>query len=401
MIYDIAVVGGGIVGASAAYKLSLKHPDAKIVLLEKEGRLAPHQTGRNSGVIHSGIYYKPGSYKAKNCFDGRKQLVAFAQEHGVDYDVCGKIILAITDEEIPGMDKIFERGIENKTEGIKKLDAKEIKDYEPYAVGVAGIHVPPTGIIDFVGATQKLGELFRANKNNEIRYSAEVKAITNHENIVELTTKTETIKAGHVVFCGGLQADRLAEMEGIKLDMKIVPFRGDYYELSLEARKKVNNLIYPVPNPKYPFLGVHLTRMTDGVIECGPNAVFSFAREGYKKTSFNFKDTIDALTYKGTLKMFSQHWRNGINEQRRAFSKKLFLQALQHLIPSLKMEDIEPGRCGVRAQALDSNGEMIDDFYMVNGQNSIHVLNAPSPAATACLAIADEIVSRFEKGFSK
>jgi len=401
MNYDIAIVGGGIVGVSAAYKLSIKHPDAKIVLLEKEEHLAPHQTGRNSGVIHSGIYYKPGSYKAKNCLDGRKQLVAFAQEHGVDHDVCGKIIMAVTDEEISGMDKIFERGLANKTEGIKKLTASEIKEYEPHALGVAGIHVPPTGIIDFVGATKKIGELFEAIDGNEICYNAEIKSIRNIENTVELTTKNKVIKTGHVVFCGGLQADRLAEMEGIKLDMKIVPFRGDYYELSVDAREKVNNLIYPVPNPKYPFLGVHLTRMTDGVIECGPNAVFSFHREGYKKTSFNFKDTIDALSYKGTLKMFSQHWRNGINEQRRAFSKKLFLKALQGLIPSLKMDDIEPGRCGVRAQALDSNGEMIDDFYMVNGQNSIHVLNAPSPAATACLSIADEIVNRFEKDFSK
>jgi L-2-hydroxyglutarate oxidase len=397
MDYDIVVVGGGIVGSATAYKLSLKLPNSSIALIDKEARLAYHQTGRNSGVIHSGIYYKPGSYKAKNCLDGRKQLVAFAETFKVKHDVCGKIILATKKEEINALDRIFERGIENQTEGISKVSQEHIKDFEPLAEGVAAIHVPCTGIIDFKEATNRMGELFLSKSQNKIHFATEVLKVQNAEEGVTLKTSHGEIRSKKVIYCGGLQADRLAKLEGISLDMKIVPFRGDYYELTEKARGKVKNLIYPVPNPEFPFLGVHLTRMTDGTVECGPNAVFSFHREGYTKTAFNAADAIDALTYKGTRKMFAEHWKNGINEQRRAFSKKLFLKALQGLIPTLKMEDIEPGRCGIRAQALDGEGKLVDDFYMVNGQHSIHVLNAPSPAATACLAIADEIIKRFEK----
>jgi L-2-hydroxyglutarate oxidase len=396
MIYDIAVVGGGIIGTATAYKLSLKFPDSRIVLLEKESKLAYHQTGRNSGVIHSGIYYKPGSYKAKNCLDGRKQLVKFAQENEVAHDVCGKIILATKEEEIAGLEKIFARGIENRTEGIRKIGPEEIKELEPLAEGVAAIHVPCTGIIDFKGATRKMGELFLTNEHNEIRYGVQVNGIKNKDNETELTTNEGKVLCNRVIFCGGLQADRLAKMEGLDPRMKVVPFRGDYYELAESSKHKVKNLIYPVPNPEFPFLGVHLTRMTDGTVECGPNAVFSFDREGYSKTSVNVTDALDALTYSGTLKLFAKHWRNGINEQRRAFSKSLFLKALQGLIPSLTMNDLAPGRCGIRAQALAPDGTLIDDFHMINGRRSIHVLNAPSPAATACLSIADEIITRFE-----
>lgn len=397
MKYDSVVVGGGIVGAATAYKLSLKYPNDKIALIDKEGRLAYHQTGRNSGVVHSGIYYKPGSYKANNCLNGRKQLVAFAEAFKVKHDVCGKIILATKEEELPALEKIFKRGIENQTEGISRINKDQIKDFEPSAKGVAAIHVPCTGIIDFKGATQRMGELFLSKAQNQIHYDTEVIKVQNSEEEVVLITNQGGIHTKKVIYCGGLQADRLAKLEGISLDMKIVPFRGDYYELTKEASSKVKNLVYPVPNPEFPFLGVHLTRMTDGTIECGPNAVFSFDREGYSKTSFNAADAIDALTYKGTLKMFAQHWKNGINEQRRAFSKKLFLKALQGLIPSLEMSDLKPGRCGIRAQALNINGKLVDDFYMVNGPHSVHVLNAPSPAATACLAIADEIINRFQK----
>lgn len=242
-----------------------------------------------------------------------------------------------------------------------------------------------------------MGELFLSKNQNEIHYNTEVIQVQNTAEEVVLRTNRREIRAKKVIYCGGLQADRLAKLEGITLDIKIVPFRGDYYELTKEASGKVKNLIYPVPNPEFPFLGVHLTRMTDGTIECGPNAVFSFAREGYTTTSFNVKDTIDALAFKGTRKMFAQHWKNGINEQRRAFSKKMFLKALQGLIPSLEMSDLEPGRCGIRAQALEGSGKLVDDFHLVNGPHSIHVLNAPSPAATACLAIADEIIDRFQK----
>lgn len=397
MEYDIVIVGGGIVGTATAYKLSLKYPDDKIALFDKEERLAYHQTGRNSGVIHSGIYYTPGSYKAKNCSIGRKQLVAFAETFKVKHDVCGKIILATKKEELPALEKIFKRGVENRIEGITKLNTDQIKDFEPLATGVAAIHVPCTGIIDFKDATQRMGELFLSKNQNEIHYNTEVIQVQNTAEEVVLRTNRREIRAKKVIYCGGLQADRLAKLEGITLDIKIVPFRGDYYELTKEASGKVKNLIYPVPNPEFPFLGVHLTRMTDGTIECGPNAVFSFAREGYTTTSFNVKDTIDALAFKGTRKMFAQHWKNGINEQRRAFSKKMFLKALQGLIPSLEMSDLEPGRCGIRAQALEGSGKLVDDFHLVNGPHSIHVLNAPSPAATACLAIADEIIDRFQK----
>ena len=324
MEYDIVIVGGGIVGTATAYKLSLKYPDDKIALFDKEERLAYHQTGRNSGVIHSGIYYTPGSYKAKNCSIGRKQLVAFAETFKVKHDVCGKIILATKKEELPALEKIFKRGVENRIEGITKLNTDQIKDFEPLATGVAAIHVPCTGIIDFKDATQRMGELFLSKNQNEIHYNTEVIQVQNTAEEVVLRTNRREFRAKKVIYCGGLQADRLAKLEGITLDIKIVPFRGDYYELTKEASGKVKNLIYPVPNPEFPFLGVHLTRMTDGTIECGPNAVFSFAREGYTTTSFNVKDTIDALAFKGTRKMFVQHWKNGINEQRRAFSKKMF-----------------------------------------------------------------------------
>lgn len=397
MNFDIAVVGGGIVGSATAYKLSLKFPNYNIAILDKEERLAYHQTGRNSGVIHSGIYYKPGSYKATNCLDGRKQLVAFAETFKVKHDVCGKIILATKNEELPALDRIFERGIQNQTEGISKVSQEQIKDFEPLAEGVAAIHVPCTGIIDYVETTERFGELFLSKSQNKVFYKTEVLHVENNTEGAILKTSKGEIRSKKVIYCGGLQADRLAKLESISLDMKIVPFRGDYYELTEEARNKVKNLIYPVPNPEFPFLGVHLTRMTDGTIECGPNAVFSFHREGYTKTAFNAADAIDALSYKGTRKMFAEHWKNGVTEQRRAFSKKLFLKALQGLIPALTLDDIKPGRCGIRAQALDSSGKLVDDFYMVNGPHSIHVINAPSPAATACLAIADEILTRFEK----
>lgn len=393
---EIAVVGGGIVGMATAYKLSLKYPKRKITVLEKESELAFHQTGRNSGVIHSGIYYKPGSYKAKNCRDGRRALVEFAQAYKVNHDVCGKIILATKNEELSTLDEIYERGQENQTEGITRISKDEIAEFEPLAKGVAAIHVACTGIIDYKGATQKMAELFLSKAHNEIKFNSKVLNLQNTNEGLEIYTSQGMVKAKKAIFCGGLQADRLAKMEGLELDLRIVPFRGDYYELTEEAQHKVKNLIYPVPNTDFPFLGVHLTRMTDGTTECGPNAVFSFDREGYSKTAFNLTDATNALGFKGTLKLFAQHWKNGLMEQKRAFSKTLFLKALQGLVPSLTMEDLEPGRCGIRAQAVDTEGKLLDDFYMVNGAHSVHVLNAPSPAATACLAIADEVIKRFE-----
>ncbi len=401
MTYDIAIVGGGIVGAATFYKLQSKFPDIKIILLEKETGLADHQTGHNSGVIHSGLYYKPGSLKAKNCIEGRHELVAFAKEHNIAHDVCGKVVVAVDESELPFMEKIYNIGLENKIEGLKKLTAEEVKQHEPFVESIGGLLVPCTGIIDFVAATKKMVELaLEQQGESKLCLEHEVKTIdkTNKDYSVIHTSKGE-YKAKNLVFCAGLQADRLAKKDGVDLKEKVVGFRGDYYELTSRGKEKVKHLIYPVPNPEFPFLGVHFTRMTNGDIECGPNAVFTFKREGYGKTDFSFRDTWDALTYKGTWKLFFKNMKFGINEYRRAFSKKLFLKTLQRLIPSLTMDDIEPGRAGVRALLLRQDGDTRDDFRIEYHGSSIHVLNAPSPAATASLAIGGYITAEAEKHF--
>ncbi len=400
MAFDIAVIGGGIVGAATLYKLQVKYPHLSIVLIEKMDKLADHQTGHNSGVIHSGLYYKPGSLKARNCIQGRKELVAFAKEHGIKHDVCGKVVVATDPSELPFMEKIFQTGLQNGIEGIRKLTAEEVKEYEPFVESIGGIHVPVTGIIDFRGATEKMVELALAiNPNSELRLNTEVTDVKKMASSSIIQTNKGDVEARYLVFCAGLQADRLAKKDGIKLKEKVVGFRGDYYELTDQAKHKVKNLIYPVPNPDFPFLGVHFTRMTDGEIECGPNAVFTFKREGYGKTDFSFRDTWDALTYKGTWKLFFKNMSFGINEYRRAFSKKLFLKTLQRMIPSLTMDDIKPGRAGVRALLLAQDGDTRDDFRIEYHGNSIHVLNAPSPAATASLAIGGYIAEEVEKHF--
>ncbi len=392
MTFDIAIVGGGIVGAATLYKLQKKNPNLTIVLLEKEKELAHHQTGHNSGVIHSGLYYKPGSLKAKNCFDGRHELVAFAKEHGIMYDICGKVIVATDAKELPNLDRIFESGVQNNIEGIKKITAAEVKEIEPFVECIAGILVPCTGIIDFKGATVKMVELALAlNKESEIRLDTEFISVEKTTNCSIIQTNKEPIQAKYIVYCAGLQADRLAKKDGVKLKEQVVPFRGDYYELAEHAKHKVKNLIYPVPDPNFPFLGVHFTRMVDGSVECGPNAVFSFKREGYNRTDFSLRDTWESLTYGGTWKLFLSNIKYGIDEYRRAFSKRLFLKSLQRMIPSLTMEDIQPARAGVRAQLLSQNGDTRDDFRIEHHDNSVHVLNAPSPAATASLAIGNYI----------
>ena len=400
MTYDIAVIGGGIVGAATFYKLQERNPNIKIALIEKEDILSDHQTGHNSGVIHSGLYYKPGSLKAKNCIQGRHELVAFAKEHKIDHDVCGKVVVATDEKELPYMDKIFNTGIENQIEGIEKITGDQVKDIEPFCESIGGIWVPCTGIIDFRGATNKMAELALAKQAESNMYLGyEVIDIINGEEYSEVVTNKGNIKAINLIFCAGLQADRLARKDGVKLKEKVVGFRGDYYELTDQAKHKVKNLIYPVPNPDFPFLGVHFTRMTDGEIECGPNAVFTFKREGYGKTDFSLKDSWDALTYGGTWKLFFKNMKFGINEYRRAFSKRLFLKTLQRMIPELTMEDIKPGRSGVRALLLSQDGDTRDDFRIEYHGNSIHVLNAPSPAATASLAIGGYIADIAEKQF--
>jgi L-2-hydroxyglutarate oxidase len=400
MTYDVAIIGGGIVGAATFYKLQRKNPNLKIVLIEKMNQLADHQTGHNSGVIHSGLYYKPGSLKARNCIQGRHELVAFAKEYGIKHDICGKVVVATDPSELPNMEKVFQTGLENKIEGIEKITVDQVKEHEPHVESIGGIWVPCTGIIDFRGATEKMAELALAmNSESSMRLGEEVIGIEKGEESSTVVTNKNKYTAKYLVFCAGLQADRLAKKDGVDLKEKVVGFRGDYYELTEEAKYKVKNLIYPIPNPDFPFLGVHFTRMTDGEIECGPNAVFTFKREGYGKTDFSMRDTWDALTYGGTWKLFFNNMSFGINEYRRAFSKKLFLKTLQRMVPSLTMDDIKPGRAGVRALLLAQDGDTRDDFRIEYHGRSIHVLNAPSPAATASLAIGGYIAEEAEKHF--
>jgi len=399
--FDIAIVGGGIVGAATMYKIQQAYPDLNIVLFEKEKEFAAHQTGHNSGVIHSGLYYRPGSYRANLCVAGRRELVKFAQEHKITHDVCGKVVAVQKESELPYLEKIYQNGIANGTEDIRKITGEELKEIEPHCESLGGLWVGCTGIIDFVGVTNKCAEVaVGINTNSEYHLGTEYLGLESDGDIKKIRTSRGEFKARKVIFCGGLQSDRLAKNNGVKTDMAIVGFRGDYYELTDEAKHKVKNLIYPVKDPKVPFLGVHYTRMTNGEIECGPNAVFTFKREGYGKTDFDWKDTKEALGYGGTWKLFAKNWQFGLDEYARAFSKRLFLKRLQGLIPSLTMEDLKPGRAGVRAMAVEQNGEMCDDFKIEYGEDSIHVLNAPSPAATACLAIGSQIKEMAEKHFN-
>ncbi len=392
--FDFIVVGGGVIGLATAYKLQKKFPAKCIAILEKEPEVGMHQTGRNSGVMHSGIYYKPGSYKAENCKNGHSQLVKFSKENEVSFDVCGKIIVATCQEELPILENIFQRGIENETEGICYLSSEEIKEKEPFIEGIKAIWVPTAGIIDYVGLCKVfVTQILAINSKSTFVSKCEVQEVISEKNYSVLETSRGDYTAKKIIFCTGLQSDRVAEKDNLEIEVHIVGFRGDYYELTPKASNKIKNLVYPVPDPKFPFLGVHFTRMIDGSIECGPNAVFTFKREGYSKTSFSLTDTYEALMYRGTWKLFRKHWRKGIDEYRRAFSKRLFVKALQKMMPSTTINDIQVARSGVRAQAIDYGGNMVDDFKIVKHNSNIHVINAPSPAATACLAIADEIIN--------
>lgn len=395
--YDIAIIGGGIVGLAAAYKLQLYSPELEIVVLEKEAELAFHQTGRNSGVLHSGLYYKPGSLRAENCVKGRKQLVKFAKDNNINCDICGKIVVAVNKQEAERLVELKLNGEQNGLVGLKILTPSQFKKIEPNVEGVMALWVPETGIIDYKSVTNKLAEKVEAiNKKSNVITSCKVFSYSNEL----IKTTRGDIKAKHIIFCGGLFADRLAKKDNIDLEMQIVGFRGDYFKLTKNAQSKVNNLIYPVPNADFPFLGVHFTRMINGDIECGPNAVFSFKREGYSRTSFNLQDTIQALTFVGTRRLFINQWKFGLNECRRAFSKSLFLKELQKIIPSLDKSDIVKAESGVRAMALKRDGSIIDDFKIMKNKNNIHVLSAPSPAATACLAIGDEIIKQAKSHFN-
>jgi|TARA_B110000902_G_C14286931_1_gene579220 L-2-hydroxyglutarate oxidase len=398
--FDIAIVGGGIIGSATFFKLSERFPNKSIVLIEKEKELAAHQTGNNSGVIHSGLYYTPGSLKAVNCIQGRRELVKFAQEHKVAHDVCGKVVVATEEWELPQMEKIYQTGLQNEIEDMEKITADQVREIEPNCNSIGGIRVGCTGIIDYRGATEKMTDLaLAANQSNSLKLGEEVLNLTKNGEFTTIQTSKSVYSCDKLIVCGGLQADRLARKDDVKLKEKVVGFRGDYYELTDQAKHKVKHLIYPVPNPEFPFLGVHFTRMTNGEIECGPNAVFTFKREGYGKTDFNLKDTADALSYPGTWKLFMKNMKFGINEYRRAFSKKLFLETLQRMVPSLTMDDIRPGRAGVRALLLGQDGDTRDDFRIEYTDHSIHVLNAPSPAATASLAIGSQIADMAQKHF--
>jgi (S)-2-hydroxyglutarate dehydrogenase len=383
--FECIVIGGGIVGLSVAWTILKRKPGIRIAVLEKENAWARHQTGRNSGVIHSGIYYKPGSLKAKLCREGNNRLVKFCQEHGIRHERCGKVIVATTPAEVPLMEKLYERGIANGLV-VNKLSASAVNEIEPHVRCFAGLHVPSTGIVDFVGVCLKLAELIAA-RGGELRLNTKVLGFRTAESEAVLETSQGPLAARWIINCAGLHSDRVARLAGAKPDARIVPFRGEYYELKPERRQLVQNLIYPVPDPNFPFLGVHFTRMIDGSVHAGPNAVLSLKREGYHRTSFDLRDFIDTMTYPGFWRLAAKHARAGLEEIHRSFSKKAFVRSLQKLIPEIVDEDLIPGEAGVRAQALRPDGGLVDDFLIIDRPCAIHVCNAPSPAATASLEI--------------
>tara|TARA_B110000879_G_C11121542_1_gene492022 strand:- start:118 stop:1308 length:1191 start_codon:yes stop_codon:yes gene_type:complete len=392
---DIAIVGGGIVGLATAYHLTLKYTDKKIVVLEKEGELAFHQTGNNSGVIHSGLYYKPGSLKAKNCIDGYNMLLAFCDENDIHYELCGKVVVATDESEIPALRTLFDRGRENGLEGLEMLDKAKLKEIEPHLAGVQAIRVPQTGIINYKNICAKLAEKITA-AGGEIHLNTRVKSVEENEEGVQIVTNKSFVECQMMVNCAGLYSDEVAKMHLGSVDTKIIPFRGEYFELTNEAEHLVKHLIYPVPDPAFPFLGVHFTRMADGGIEAGPNAVFAFKKEGYKRTDFDFRDFFGSLLWPGFQKVMFKYWKTGLGEMYRSFSKKAFTKALQKLIPEVREEHLVAAPAGVRAQACDRTGGLLDDFKLVTEKRAIHVINAPSPAATSSLSIGKTIADMVE-----
>lgn len=389
MTYDYTVIGAGLVGLSTAYNLKLVHPDSSVIVLEKENGVAKHQSGHNSGVIHSGIYYKPGSLKAKNCIEGYSQLIDFAQEHNIRYDLCGKIIVATNHEELPLLDNIYKRGNENGLQNLQYLSREEFQEIEPHCEGVRAIKVPQTGIIDYPAIAEKLKELFE-RLGGEVRFNQQVKKISGKEEII-VQTQAEEFKTKKLISCAGLYSDKISRMSSEANDFIIIPFRGEYYKLKDEKKHLVKHLIYPVPDPNFPFLGVHFTRMIDGNVEAGPNAVLAFKREGYKFSDFNLSETADTFGWPGFWKIAAKYGKTGMGEIQRSLSKSAFTKALQKLMPEIQEDDLVEGGAGVRAQALDRKGNLIDDFDILKKGNIIHVRNAPSPAATSCLSIGKQI----------
>jgi len=392
MMQKIIVLGGGIVGLSTAWRLSQRSPDAELHLIEKESTLAFHQTGRNSGVLHSGIYYRPGSLRAINCREGRKAMEAFCAEHSIPYEICGKVIVAVDESELPNLEKIYQRGQENHVQ-CEMIGAGRLAELEPHTAGIKAIHVPEAGIVDFPGVCRKLGELLSSH-GAQLHLSTRVTGIVQSDSQVVVQTTGGDFQGDLLVNCTGLHSDRLTRMSGSKPDAKIVPFRGEYFELTPEAEHLCRTLIYPVPNPQFPFLGVHFTRMVLGGVECGPNAVLAFAREGYSKLHVNPRDLFESLTYPGFLRMAAKNWKTGCGEMWRSLSKRAFVRALQRLVPEIRAEHMVFSPPGIRAQALGRDGGLIDDFVIQESGRVINVCNAPSPAATAALNIGNLIVDR-------
>jgi L-2-hydroxyglutarate oxidase len=392
---DVAIIGAGIVGLACGLELARKIPALKIIVLDKENEIASHQTGHNSGVIHSGLYYKPGSLKARLCVEGSAAMVRFCQEHGIPHEICGKIIVATDESEIPGLNELLRRGRANGVSGLRELNREQIHEIEPYAQGVRGIHVPTTGITDFKLVAAKYRELI-AETDGEVLTGFGVKRIARDGHATVLETGSGTVRARFVINCAGLNSDRVAMLAGADHGLRIVPFRGEYFELVPSRRQLVQGLIYPVADPRFPFLGVHFTRRIQGGVEAGPNAVLSFQREGYRRTSFDFADTLSTAMFPGFWKMAARHWESGLGEIYRSWNKRAFTRALQKLLPALTEQDLQPGGSGVRAQALDRSGKLLDDFYFVYKDRILHVCNVPSPAATASLVIGREIISTLE-----
>lgn len=398
--YDVVIIGAGIVGLATAYKLIEQKPQLKIVVLEKEKDIALHQTGHNSGVIHSGIYYKPGSLKAINCKTGYNQLLRFCEDNGIQYDLCGKIIVAFEEKELTSLENIYKRGIDNGLVGIKKINQQEIKEREPHCSGISGIFVPQTGIIDYKDVSKKYRDIF-LEYGGELELGQKVTDIKQQNGVNYVETEVSTFESKWVINCAGLYSDKIAKLTSDDVDFQIIPFRGEYYEIKKEKQYLVKNLIYPVPNPDFPFLGVHFTRMIKGGVEAGPNAVFAFRREGYTNTDIHLKELWESLAFRGFQKVVAKYWRDGMYEMYRSYSKQAFVKALQRLIPDIQSEDIVKGGAGVRAQACDSKGNLIDDFLIYEKEGVINVCNAPSPAATSSIAIGQTISKKIIKSLGK
>jgi (S)-2-hydroxyglutarate dehydrogenase len=390
--YDVAIVGGGIVGLATAWQLTQQFPSLRLLVLEKEADVGEHQTGHNSGVLHSGIYYKPGSLRAINCRSGKRAMEEFCAQHDVPFDICGKVIVAVNEAELPHLERIYDRGQQNGVR-CELIDRQRLLELEPHAAGIKAIHVPEAGIVNFRAACRKLSELVQA-RGGEVRCNARVLDIKENGQAITLESTAGAFTADYLVTCAGLQSDRVAKLTGCQPQAKIVPFRGEYYELKHEAEHLCRNLIYPVPDPSFPFLGVHFTRMIEGGIECGPNAVLAFAREGYRKTDINLRDLCETLGFSGFRKLAMKYWRVGAGEMWRSWSKAAFVKALQRLIPEIRSEQLVPARAGVRAMAIAPDGSMVDDFVIQASGRIVNVLNAPSPAATSSLNIGKLILEK-------